>query len=429
MKKISIIIFLLLCETSFADTKLSEISFKDSTSDWIEIALSPPLDFPVEIKDDKTIATITKDQVSNESFVLIHFKAEKEEIKSENNVLHIYTTKAGLTGTTEQITIESNGKILDAVCWENSKIPQSEQKDIEELLTSNAWTGECINSEEIKEKQSITKTGNNNNKDSWQILQKQNSLNGDTSTKIFINEILANPKGKDKDNEWIELYNDSNKTVNLGNWELNNGKSFILTDNISIKPKSFLILEGENLDLTLKNNSGEIKLIDFAGNIIDKVNYKEAKEGLSFSKTQIKNISGNKESSTWEFSKPTKNSGNQILHKIEGEISTQLTAEEKDNYFFKITDKGNTITKISLSPEEKNIQLIKTLLRVGTTTEILAQKNDTNYLLANYKIKNTAPKKADQEKEKTWYYFLLFPITMGTCLLIHLYKTLSTKDS
>jgi PKD repeat protein len=139
------------------DIFLSEVSFKDKSSDWIEILVNSPIKTPLVIKDDGKIAEIP--QTSNINYILIHFKSEKKP-HIENNVLHIYTPKSGLTGTTEQITLESDEEIIDSVCWKNSTPTESELDDIKELNL----VGKCINSEDISANQSIAKTTNG-----WEI--------------------------------------------------------------------------------------------------------------------------------------------------------------------------------------------------------------------------------------------------------------------
>ncbi len=141
------------------DIFLSEVSFKDKTSDWIEISTNSPISSTILVKDDGKIAEIPP--TTDVNYILIHFKSEQEST-IENNTLHIYTTKSGLTGTTEQITLESNNKIIDSVCWQNSTPTESELEDIKELDLA----GKCINSEDISANQSIAKTANG-----WEIFK------------------------------------------------------------------------------------------------------------------------------------------------------------------------------------------------------------------------------------------------------------------
>lgn len=153
MKLFIIFSLILLYTTGFAEAtvmsevELSEISFKDKTADWIELKINSQVNEPLQIKDDKLITTIQPKNTEGKKFFLIHLKT-------------------GLTGTTEQITIEStDGKILDAVCWQNSSPTKSEQKDMEKLIQKNAWDGPCIDSEKVKTNQSIAKIGS-----SWTIF-------------------------------------------------------------------------------------------------------------------------------------------------------------------------------------------------------------------------------------------------------------------
>lgn len=138
------------------DIFLSEVSFKDKTSDWIEISVNSP-NSKLTVKDDGTIAEIPP--TSNINYILIHFKSEKES-HIENNILHIYTQKSGLTGTTEQIILESDDEIIDSVCWQNSSPTESELEDMIELNL----IGKCLNSEDLTANQSIAKTTNG-----WEI--------------------------------------------------------------------------------------------------------------------------------------------------------------------------------------------------------------------------------------------------------------------
>lgn len=165
MKKIVIAISILLQATtaSVYAIELSEVSFKDSTADWIEISISTSDLDPIIVKDDSLITRIEPNEIANKKFILIHFKAETEKIENEGKILHIYTTKSGLTGTTEQLTLETeNGDILDSACWKTSSPPDSEIKDMEKL---GAFANNCLNSEEINKNTSIAKISNQ-----WQVL-------------------------------------------------------------------------------------------------------------------------------------------------------------------------------------------------------------------------------------------------------------------
>ena len=75
-------------------------------------------------------------------------------------------------------------------------------------------------------------------------IGKEQSSNGDLSKDIYLNELFPNPKSKDKNNEWIELFNNSNSDINLGNWKISSTKSSQkLSNKTIIKAKDYLVIE------------------------------------------------------------------------------------------------------------------------------------------------------------------------------------------
>lgn len=128
------------------------------------------------------------------------------------------------------------------------------------------------------------------------------SVNG-----IRINEIMANPINEDRLNEWVELYNDGDKAINLTSWligdlisndsliPLNNGfiipKGYaIIVNNITEFHKNFNISSNATLFYVdsligngLNNLHDTVYLYDKNLTLIDKVSYNKTEEGLSLS--------------------------------------------------------------------------------------------------------------------------------------------------
>jgi hypothetical protein len=94
------------------------------------------------------------------------------------------------------------------------------------------------------------------------------SLLGD----ILINELVSDPT--DGENEWVELYNATNKEINLAGWTIEEGSGAKtgLSGQLGINENErFYIIEKINGNL---NNIGDIiKLRDGRGNLIDQVAY------------------------------------------------------------------------------------------------------------------------------------------------------------
>ncbi len=112
--------------------------------------------------------------------------------------------------------------------------------------------------------------------------------------KITINEFLPNPAGKDAGDEknpeeWIEIYNDSNQIINIGDWQLDDeeggSKPFIFPENTLIAPRGFLVFSRRITGLALNNDGDEVRLLLPMGAIFQKIIYEKAPEGQSSTRT------------------------------------------------------------------------------------------------------------------------------------------------
>lgn len=143
--------------------------------------------------------------------------------------------------------------------------------------------------------------------------------NGNVNDQIQISEIFPNPKGKDGNNEWIELYNPTDESTNLGNWQIiqhdtvkaSKAKTLILPDTLNIPSKSYLILSNGNLKFTLKNKNNLVELKNFNDKTVDAIKYEKSSENLSFARIIVKKDGKFKIIRKWV--KPSKDSKNPIL--------------------------------------------------------------------------------------------------------------------
>lgn len=112
----------------------------------------------------------------------------------------------------------------------------------------------------------------------------------DFSDQVILSEILPNPVGRDNqgDNyEWIELFNKSDKEVNLKGWILDDivekgSKPYIIEEDLIILPKSYLIISSQKSKLSLNNISDEVNLFWPDGSLVDSVSYQKAPEGVVY---------------------------------------------------------------------------------------------------------------------------------------------------
>jgi hypothetical protein len=101
---------------------------------------------------------------------------------------------------------------------------------------------------------------------------------------IFFNEILPNPDGADKGNEWIEFYNKSDEEIDLKNWTIENGsgKKYVI-GNVPLGGGGLALVEIENSSFSIRNSNEELKLLDPNGDLVDKVKFKgSTKSQVSF---------------------------------------------------------------------------------------------------------------------------------------------------
>lgn len=107
------------------------------------------------------------------------------------------------------------------------------------------------------------------------------------TSQIKINELYPNPPGSDTDDEFIELYNTSAKTVDITDWKLGDGskKRYTITEG-SIPPGGYLVMKRSMTGIALNNSGGEsVGLYDPNGAIVEQAQYTgSAAEGQSWAK-------------------------------------------------------------------------------------------------------------------------------------------------
>jgi hypothetical protein len=94
--------------------------------------------------------------------------------------------------------------------------------------------------------------------------------NSATLTHIVINEVEANPPGRDDYKEWIELYNPTPNKINIGGWTLTTKykRSYTIPQDTFIEPDGYYVISLPGLFLV--NTNEQITLKDASGAEIDK---------------------------------------------------------------------------------------------------------------------------------------------------------------
>lgn len=117
---------------------------------------------------------------------------------------------------------------------------------------------------------------------------------------IVVNEFMANPSEKDEEEEWIEIYNDSDSIVDISDWQLDDAdggsKPFVFPENTLIAPKGYIVFSRQITGIALNNDKDSVRLLLPEGVVFQEINYENPPLGKSSAKTS--------EGFTWNMPTP-----------------------------------------------------------------------------------------------------------------------------
>jgi len=101
---------------------------------------------------------------------------------------------------------------------------------------------------------------------------------------LVLNEIMPNPVGVDSGNEFIEIYNPSDKTIDLSFYYLEiGGKVYTFPIGTTISPGEYKVFSDSMMKFTLVNTSGRVIMVALGGKVFgDTGIYTNAREGESW---------------------------------------------------------------------------------------------------------------------------------------------------
>ncbi len=237
---------------------------------------------------------------------------------------------------------------------------------------------------------------------------------------IVINEFMYAPTNSEP--EWIELYNRSNKIINLKNYSIADDKDTlnVIESFAALNPGEFFVIAKDttisnfyNLDSKYQinkfpslNNSGDkIILLDSINRVIDSLEYSSSwggKEGRSLERINVENSSI--DSSNWKTSKTKQNGSPGKINSVTQKDFDILAAgilfspefpltNDNVNISVKILNTGlnNAIFKIKLF-EDTNLDSLPDVL-INTSPDFNLAAGDSNIIPINYMINNLQTKK------------------------------------
>jgi PKD repeat protein len=192
----------------------------------------------------------------------------------------------------------------------------------------------------------------------------------DYSDKVFVNELLPSCSPSDKECEFIELYNQESREVNLDGWQLTDLKKYYhFPDDSIIEPHGYLVIERKDSNVTLNNGGDTVFLLDPVGKIVNGVEYEKAKKDFAFAREIGL--------SDWHWTeKPTPGEENEIMTE-EGSDG----AEEGEDKKAEIADDENKINTVPIEVVIGNINedMLGDLIKV--TGEVESAKSTGIYLM------------------------------------------------
>jgi hypothetical protein len=107
---------------------------------------------------------------------------------------------------------------------------------------------------------------------------------------ITINEFLPSPSGKDEEEEWIEIYNDSDAIMDISGWQLDDEASgsepFVFPQNSLIAPKSYIVFSRQITGIALNNDKDSARLLLPEGIVFQEISYEKPTQGKSSARTE-----------------------------------------------------------------------------------------------------------------------------------------------
>ncbi len=196
---------------------------------------------------------------------------------------------------------------------------------------------------------------------------------GDVSSDIIISEILPHPSKDQRNNEWIELTNTGDTTVNLGNWQLDDSdggsKPYTLPDTLKIQPGNAVIIGSHDSKLSLGDSKDQVRLFDPTGKLLQTVDYDEAPKDQSYAWITVDKEDGSMEQQwLWENT-PTPGVPNPPYKEMTGTIVQD--PEFADTYHFILQTSGGAQHTVLFSESLIAGPLAKATFTKGTQIKIL----------------------------------------------------------
>ncbi len=247
--------------------------------------------------------------------------------------------------------------LADNGTWKWTMIPTPGNKNIikekENAIPKNTLLEEAKTETQNNEKKPDAKTEVSSVSGVNNISEDKKTY--DFSDGLIINEVLPNPEGSD-DNEWIEIYNESDKDVNMEAWQIDDvlqkgSKPYTIKNEKIIKAKSYLVFYNEETKIIFNNSGDEANLLWPDGTVVDNVKYGKSKEGYSYS------LGSNE---AWGWTRAISPGGKNIVE-AKTSMESKVVKTESDNDI--------KIEEVETEVEDKNEESAKETINIESEKE------------------------------------------------------------
>jgi len=183
-----------------------------------------------------------------------------------------------------------------------------------------------------------------------------------TSSMIWLSELLPDPTGRDETDEFIELSNAGDEPVNLTGWKLTDGKTDFELDG-TIEPEDYVTILRPQSKIALNNSGDTVFVVDPFGKTINGVTYGKSVSGKSFSRQ------GSTEQ--WVWTEPTPGTTNEVRSLEDDETIERSAVDE--------TAKGRNV---SLA-EARQLPLRTTVMITGSVIALPGQLGETMFYVGD----------------------------------------------
>ncbi|OGV97225.1 hypothetical protein A2W24_04335 [Microgenomates group bacterium RBG_16_45_19] len=124
---------------------------------------------------------------------------------------------------------------------------------------------------------------------------------------LMINEFMPDPSDPNDQTEWIELYNETETSMELDNWQVDDSEGGTRPYKIPVQTlaaRQFLVIDKSQSQIGLNNSQDQVRLMNPEGTVVDSIDYNQVPTDQVMAR--VPDGSGN-----WQVTTPTKGLTNQ----------------------------------------------------------------------------------------------------------------------